>query len=172
MSKKVLTMLAVGLGVSGGLFGTVNAFAASAEGQRDIPVTYTGQDTIPDPDNPESPQWQVGITKGIHFTDDKKNVDLSVELQDTNYQPNMDTNLRVDVSVKSANGYDLKKGLQKVEYEVSYDSVMNKNDSKQLIGTLIGGAGTYKKTGSAKLLGSSNELGRYEDTLTYFVQKQ
>lgn len=166
MSKKLLAILVVGIGVCSSLFGTSSVFAISSDGHKEITVTYDNQNT-----NPEA-GWQVGIVRGVHFNDDKKTVNLPVELQDTNYRPNMDTNLKVKISLKSENAYDLKKGAKKVEYQVRYDSVMEKNNLKQQIGILSGGLENYRKEGTAKLLGSSNELGRFTDRLTYYVQRQ
>lgn len=172
MSKKTLTLLAVGLGLSGTVLGATTAFAAGTEGSKSIPVSYANQESVPDPDNPDGADWQVGIPTGVHFTNETNKVNVGVELQKPDYSPHDDPSLNVNVSLSSLNSYDLVKGAKKVAYKVTYNSQMNKNNTKQLIGTLTGGSSTYRIDGNAELLGRSDEVGRYNDSLTYYIQKQ
>lgn len=164
MKKRILIKIIGCLIVSIGCLKVNSALAAGSEDQREIPVKYVNN-------NPEA-GWQVGIMPRVEFTNDKKTSNLSVELQYKNYAPHMDPNLKVKVSLKSKNAYDLKKGNKNVDYQVKYDSVMAKNDLKQEVGILSGGLDTYRKEGIAQLVGTATEIGHYTDTLTYYVQRQ
>lgn len=173
MNKKVFSLLAAGAITTSMLSGVV-ANATTASSGKNVEVTYNNQTTITDPDNPGAPQWQVAIPSGINFTEDKKTADVSIELQDMEGEANQDSGLKVDVKVKSKNGYELKKGMSStVGYKLAYgEKTMEKNTDEQVIGTLVGQT-SPKKAGLATLGDDvATEIGKHVDTLTYTVQKQ
>lgn len=175
MNKKVLSLLAVGA-ITTSMFSGVVANATTATGGKNVEVTYNNQNTVTDPDNPGAPQWQVAIPSGINFTEDKKTVDVGIELQNMEGESiTSQSDLSVNVKIKSQNGYTLKKGgSSSVGYSVAYGSkTMEKQaNTDEVIGNLVGNVGENKIDGVATL-GSdvATELGRHVDTLTYTVQK-
>ncbi|GAA0705375.1 hypothetical protein GCM10008904_13150 [Paraclostridium ghonii] len=172
MNKKMLSLVAAGAITITAMSGGV-ASAAGVEGSKDVNVTYNNQNSITDPDNPGSPEWQVAIPSGINFTDTKKTVDTSIELQNPDGSTYSGDELEVNVSVASENGYKLTKGSSSVGYTLSYGSkTMNKDSGvKEQISTLT--ETSTKEAGQARLSDDvATELGNHIDKLTYTVQKQ
>lgn len=172
MNKKFLSLLAVGAITTSMLSGVVANAAPGVGGSKDVQVTYNNQNSIPDPDNPGAPQWQVAIPSGINFTEDKKTVDVGIELQNPDGETYNGGELNVKVSVASENSYKLNKGGSSVGYDLSYGSnTMEKNSNSQEI-TVLSNTDT-SEDGLARLSDDvASELGKHTDKLTYTVQKQ
>lgn len=169
MNKKIFSLLAAGVITTSMLSGVV---ANAATGTKDVDVTYNNQKVITDPDNPNGPQWQVAIPSGINFTDDKKEVDASIELQDVDGSEYSGSAIKVNVSVESENGYKLKKGVSsEVGYDLAYDKVMDKQAATAEQITQLTETNKSKK-GLATLSDDvASELGKHTDKLTYTVEK-
>lgn len=146
---------------------TGSVYAASTP--REVPVTYDNT-LIPDPENPGTPTWGVALPGKIMFSDNKKTISgLDVELKGMNGH-DLAGDLKVNVSVTSANSYSVKYNDAEVAYTLTYDS-----------GTALSGAGANtldvltaaspKREGTAVLTGTATEQGAYSDTLTYKVEK-
>lgn len=163
MNKKnlSLSLLAVGL-----LLPSALAPVAAKEGTGTTPVTYDNRNYIPDPENPDSPEWAVAIPTSINFTDDNKEIDASVELVTRGPNGKLPTD-SVKVSVQSANGYKLKNGVEEISYKLTYDATLS-GTTKSDIAILTSSA--TKKTGTA-ILGSevAKTRGAYTDRLTYTI---
>lgn len=175
MNKKFLSLLTIGA-ITTSMFSGVVANAATASSGKNVEVTYNNQNVVTDPDNPGAPQWQVSIPSGVNFTEDKKIVDVSVELQDmSGVAITSQDNLSVNVKIKSQNGYALKKGSSSsVGYSVAYgNKTMQKQaNTDEAIGDLVGKDGENKINGLATLGADvATELGKHVDTLTYTIQK-
>ena len=164
--KVVATALAMGMVLSS--TGVVHAAATTHTKTGTTPVTYDNRNFIPDPGNPDMPDWAVTIPSAINFTDDNKTIDASVELVSKNGGA-IPTN-DVTVTVESANNYKLKeaKSNDEVSYKLIYDGV-TMTDVVKDVATLKGPDDTTK-AGNA-VLGSdkASARGSYEDTLTYTV---
>ncbi|WP_430601477.1 hypothetical protein IGJ01_000948 [Enterococcus sp. AZ089] len=170
MKKILLSTLAIGAILSS--VAVPSVVSAATPGEKDVKVIYSNQNTIPDPDNPGDPQWQVAIPSAVSFNEERKKVDVTVELQDMDGNQHTDSSLNVGVKLASTNGYKLTKDDAEIDYQVGYGSkVMTTGDVE--VGTLTGGSDTTAKIpGLATLTGTTNKVGQFTDTLTYTVQKQ
>ena len=171
-----------------GTVGSATVFAATdspQDGTKDVEVTYKNIDGIPDPENPT---YIVTVPASIRFTDENRRVDTQVSLTDPEGNP-YEADKKVTVSVFSANDYLLKnegnKGNGNKADEMVYklitgtqttekgthengQLVTNDNEQSMLVGTLSSEVQTI--TGYAVLEGEAENIGTYEDTLTYTVK--
>lgn len=166
-------------------FGSVSALAVTT-GDAPVPVTYNNMSIIPDPDQPQSTNWAVGIPSAIIFTDEKDSIDVPVQLYAyENGKPtdNLDAlknstpDLSLQISVKSNSSYQLSNILgnnnqEYGEYELSYEGKPTyTGNSDNVIGTLH----IMNKTvinGTAKLTNKATSEGYFQDILTYTIQRQ
>lgn len=145
-------------------FGTVLA----APGTGETPVAYDNRNDIPDPENPDTPEWAVTIPSAITFTDDNKVIDASVELVAKGSSTTLPTD-DISVTVESLNNYKLKNGADEISYKLKYGGT-EMSDTVTAVATLNDTAPT--KSGQA-ILGSesASARGTYSDTLTYTITK-
>lgn len=152
------------------MVGTMVATPVFAKEKSDTtPVSYNNVKQIPDPENPDNPDWAVTIPSSITFTDDIKEVDASVELVSVN-NASITGVSDVKVSVRSQNGYKLELAgkADPVAYTLQYDSVLSGSSDTE-IASLSGTPGSTKKEGTAKLVGTATQSGDHTDVLTYTV---
>lgn len=168
MNKKIFSLLAAGAITTSMLSGVV-AHAATP-GDKTVDVTYNNQTVIPDPDNPDSADWQVAIPSGINFTDNRREVKTDVELQN-GQGGQYSGSAQVSVSVKSKNEYKLKKSNSEIDYKLTYAGQVMENTNHENVGTLTENGA--KVEGTAKLGDTNNatEVGQHTDKLTYTVQQ-
>lgn len=167
MKKLLALSLATGV-VGAGLLANVSAFAAEQPAEQPhntVKVSYSSSVGIPDPDDPENPDYVISIPAAIVFSDEKNSVDASVEmtnLDGTAYAGEK----QADVSVTSKNQFKLKNGSREVNYDLKYgQNIMSVTNTK--VGTLS--KTNLKVKGSADLQGSATATGNYTDVLTYNV---
>lgn len=162
--KLFLSALTIGLVIPG-----MAATASAKDGTGSTPVTYENRNYIPDPDDPDSPEWAVAIPSAINFTDDNKKIDASVELVQLNggALPTSD----VTVTVKSAEGYKLKSSV-KPEEALSYKLMYGGKEmsASEMTVAVFTSGGDKRQEGTA-LLGNDKASFKdtYKDTLTYTV---
>ncbi|EGO2801447.1 hypothetical protein [Enterococcus faecalis] len=163
--KMIVATLATGL-VGSGVFNTVSTFAA--EQTKDVPVSYNSMTAIPDPENPNSPDYVINVPASITFTDENKDIDATVTMTEVSGAKYQGTK-SADVSVASQNGYKLKNGGNKeIRYELRYkNNLMTGTNTSQLLSTMS--KDSDKAMGSAKMIGSATATGNYVDTLVYTV---
>lgn len=165
MNKKriLATVMAMGM-----LVQTTGVTALAASGSETTPVTYDNTSTVPDPDNPDSPQWAVTIPSAIAFSDDNKTIDASVELIAKNGATTLPN---VNVTVSSQKGYKLENATgDEVSYALKYGNKTMTN-ADTAVATLTQGAAKSIGTATLGADASSSKRGTYEDTLTYSVEK-
>lgn len=171
--KKLVAAAAIAamtLSVTGGVYA-----APPSATNKDIPVTYDNT-LIPDPDHPGDGKWGVSIPAKIAFSDDKKTITgLDVTLKPMNgHDLSTQPDLKVDVSVTSKNGYNVKF----IDTPLAYTLTYNNGTADQLLSgtapekltTLTPNLTTL--TGTAVLTGQAIMQGDYSDTLTYTIQQQ
>lgn len=167
--KKKLIALAIGASAATTLFSGVQAFALGLEGSKSVPVTYDSSTSIPDPDNPTNPTYQVVIPSAITFTEVNKPVDASVSIKDgqDKSKPYVGSDT-VKVSVSSQNNYKvtMNGSNDDLNYNLSYGA--HTNDGS--IGNLTQNNAEIK--GQAVLKDPATKVGNHTDTLTYTVQTQ
>lgn len=158
--KLFACMMAAGL-----IIPTTVGSVLAADETKDTPVTYDNRNYIPDPENPDTPNWAVTIPSQINFTDDDKEIDASVELVSKNGGALPTGN--VTVTVGSANDYKLKNGDDAVSYKLFYSDAVMTSGNKE-VATLNNTA--TSQTGKA-VLGNdkASTRGSYTDTLTYTI---
>lgn len=142
---------------------TGNVMAADQTGITS--VTYDNRNNVPDPENPDTPQWAVTIPSAVTFTDDNKIIDASVELMAKNGGSLPITD--VTVTVASANNYKLKNGGDELGYKLIYaDTTMTDVNTEA---AKLKESNT-KQEGKAVLGGDMASVrGSYTDTLTYTI---
>ena len=169
MKKRIIALAICAASTS--MLSGVTAFATT--GSKTVPVTYNASTSIPDPNNPGAPTYQVVIPSAISFTEVNKPVDASVSITDgtdkaTPYKGN-DT---VKVQVKSTNGYKVKlaDGSDELNYSLAYGAnTMAGVNTNQEVGQLTKTKTSIK--GQATLKDAATKTGVHTDTLTYTVEK-
>ncbi|MBY0757208.1 hypothetical protein K5V21_17390 [Clostridium sardiniense] len=163
MKKKILALAICAASTS--MLSGVTAFAAT--GSQTVPVTYDASTSIPDPDNPGAPTYQVVIPSAISFTEVNKPVDASVSLTEGADKNTAYTGeSKVNVTVASANGYkvQLADDTDKLDYTLAYGA----NTNNATVGQLTKTNTTIK--GQALLKQAATKTGVHTDTLTYTVE--
>ncbi|MGL9971915.1 hypothetical protein IGI80_002849 [Enterococcus sp. DIV1420a] len=146
--------------LSTGLFGTISALADA-----NVPVTYHNYNQIPDPTNPDNPDWILQVPASIEFTNVYKEEDASIKLVPRGAAALPANGVKVEV--QSTNAYKLKKaGATDVAYSLAYDATFT-GAVKTEVGVLT--TATPEKAGLAKLLGQGHKVGDYTDNLTYYA---
>lgn len=163
INKKIVALtLAAGL-ASSGILSSVSAFAA--EQTKDTPVSYSSAQNIPDPENPDAPDYVVNVPASITFTDNNKTIDTTVSM--TNPDGSVYAGAKsAGVKVASKNNYKLKNGNHEVDYKLTY--------AGNVMSAVAQNIGTLNKTsnsvaGKAQLVGTATATGNYTDVLTYTV---
>ncbi|MGN0348994.1 MAG: hypothetical protein ACI4DR_05615 [Roseburia sp.] len=172
INKKMKTTLVGALALTLALSGSALQVAA-ADRETTVPVSYSNTKDIPDPENPDNPDWVVRVPSSIEFTETRREVDASVELIEKT-ATGLQTGKTVTVSVKSNNSYKLMNDDQSASYDYTL-SYTNTNSGNPLSGGDYAVIGTFtsidkvKKEGRAKFDKNVTKVGSYTDTLTYKV---
>lgn len=161
INKLLAAALAVGMMVP---MASTSAFAATKTGTTD--VSYDNTNIVPDPGNPDNPDWGVSIPSSIVFTDANKKVDASVELVSINGGTLPATD--VTITVASQKAYKLNTAAN--DDEMSYALIYG-NKTMTAVANEVGKlkAGTVKVTGQAVLTGTAKKIGSHTDLLTYTI---
>lgn len=165
MKKKILALAICAASTS--MLSGVTAFAAT--GTHNVPVTYDASTSIPDPDHPGAPTYQVVIPSAVTFTKVGEAVDASIAIKDgADKTQDYTGNDNVNVKVTSTNGYKVKNGSDELSYTLSYGSKTMTGTNAQDVATL---SSTKKdEKGQATLKDAATKTGVYTDTLTYTVE--
>lgn len=150
------------------LVGVVPVQAATGVGETN--VSYSNDNNIPDPDNPNDPHWAVAIPSSITFTDKNRSADATVELKSMNGY-DLPTGGTITVKVTSTNSYGLHAvGADKdiMPYTLSYGA-NRMTASTNTVGDLVA---TNKIEGTAVLDANATAKvkGSHTDTLEYSIE--
>ena len=167
MKKRIIALAICAASTS--MLSGVTAFAAT--GDRAVPVTYDASTSIPDPDNPGAPTYQVVIPSAISFTEVDKAVDAAVSIASgADSSKDYTGGANVKVKVASTNGYEVKlaDNTDALNYTLSYGSKTMTGTAAQELGTLS--TSNKKIEGQAVLKQAAKKTGVHTDTLTYTVE--
>ena len=166
MKRRILSGILVAA-MATAMFATT-AFAME-DNQAETKVSYNNTNQIPDPDDPEDPQWAVEVPSSIVFTDDIKEVDATVKLVATE-GGSISGVSGVNVAVASAHKYklELAGGADPVEYTLTYSG---QTANSGTVGTLAETT-AEEISGKAVMTGTATQAGDHTDTLTYTVTKE
>ena len=165
MKKKILALAICAASTS--MLSGVTAFAAT--GTQTVPVTYDASTSIPDPDNPGAPTYQVIIPSAVTFTKVGEAVDASIAIKNgADKTQDYAGSDNVNVKVASTNGYKVKNGSDELAYTLAYGSKTMTGNTAQDVATL--NSTNKNVTGQATLKDAATKTGVYTDTLTYTVE--
>lgn len=144
---------------------TAPVFAATETATAE--VSYDNTNSVPDPDNPDNPDWAVKIPSSVVFTDANSSINVDVELISVNGGTLPTTDIKVTVASK--NNYMLQMtgvDTDDVSYILQYGGT-SMSSTNTTVGTLKDS--NTKATGTARLAGTAKKTGAHTDTLTYTI---
>ncbi|NBA56633.1 hypothetical protein [Enterococcus hirae] len=178
LNKKVTSLCLLALMGGNFIVGSGAAFADAKEETKDAKVTYDNRNLINDPDHTNDPFYVIATPGNVTFTDDNKTFDGSVQMLKPDASGFYEGDGVADVSVQSANQYDLKlDGADPVAYDFLYASTKGATaatDKKMEKTAGFQKLATMNKTDNEfhvryKMTGKATKQGAHTDTLTFKV---
>lgn len=183
LNKKVTSLCLLTLMGGNFIVGSSAVSAAEANSQdKDTKVTYDNRILINDPDHTNDPFYVIATPGNVTFTDDNKIFDGSVQMLKPDGSGFYEGDGVADISVKSANDYDLKlDGADPVAYDFLYASTKGATTAtdKKMVKKFEANNGfqklaTMNKTDNEfhvryQMTGKATKQGAHTDILTFKV---